>query len=180
MKLKDGKEVVVRELNKEDAEEVIAYLNEVAGETDFLSFGENEFNLTVKEEEDFIHGMNESESALLLGVFDEGRMIACCSVNGVMAFKKRYSHRATLGITIRKEYWNLGLGRQLMEQLIGFVRNHPVLNMIELEVSTDNERGIHLYQSLGFQIIGEYQRFFLVDDNYCNAYYMQLDLLDKK
>jgi len=180
MKLKDGREIEVRELEKEDAGAVIAYLNEVAGETDFLSFGKNEFTLTLKEEEDFIQGMKDSNNSLLLGAFDEGRMIACCNVSGLSGLKNRYRHRASLGISIRKEYWNQGLGRYLMELLIDYARKHPVINMVELEVSADNDRGIHLYQSLGFQMVGEYKRFFLVGDHYCNAYYMQLDLIDKK
>lgn len=41
--LRDEKEVIIREAKKEDAQFMIDFYNLTGGETDFLSFGKNEF-----------------------------------------------------------------------------------------------------------------------------------------
>ena len=45
MKLKNGKFIEIRKAKKEDAAELLDYLNLVGGESDNLTFGANEFNM---------------------------------------------------------------------------------------------------------------------------------------
>ena len=45
--LKDNNELVIREVVKEDSKAIVEYCNKVAGDSDFLSFGENEFGISI-------------------------------------------------------------------------------------------------------------------------------------
>ena len=44
----------IREATPEDAEKIIAYLAQVGGETDYLSFGKEGLPISIEEEEKFI------------------------------------------------------------------------------------------------------------------------------
>ena len=178
MKLKNNLEVVIRELENKDAEAAVSYLNSVGGESDFLSFGENEFKLTIEEESLFIENMKKRENAILLGAFYNEELIAIANLSGLSDWN-RQKHRAVLGITIRKTFWNLGLGKEMMRQLLSFASNHEYIEIIELQVSTENLIAIALYESFGFETVGKAKRFFKIGTKSCDAYYMQLDLKSK-
>jgi len=71
IKLKSGKELLLRRPKEEDAEAMIEYLNIVGGESDNLLFGKNEFRLTVEQEREYINNVNINDNALmLLGIID--------------------------------------------------------------------------------------------------------------
>ncbi|MFC1975011.1 hypothetical protein ACFLXQ_01275 [Chloroflexota bacterium] len=52
--LKNNRLLLIREAVVNDARAVLDYVQSVSGESDFLSFGPNEFELTEPEEEAFI------------------------------------------------------------------------------------------------------------------------------
>jgi putative acetyltransferase len=62
-----------------------------------------------------------------------------------------FQHKAELGITVHDDYQNLGLGTELLRHLLEIARKKG-LRKIFLLVNTDNERAIHLYKKVGFQI----------------------------
>lgn len=175
MILKNGIICEIRELDKSNAEQALCFLEQAAGESDFLTFGLGEFKMSLEQEEKFLENMKENENNLLLGAFVEGRLISIASLLTVSSYK-RMQHRSQLGISILKAYWNLGLGTAIMEELLTFARSSKQLEIIELEVITENFAAIHLYEKFGFQIIGTYPRFSKVADKSYNAYYMVLDL----
>ena len=49
----------IREATPEDAEKIIAYLAQVGGETDYLSFGKEGLPISTEEEEKFIQNINK-------------------------------------------------------------------------------------------------------------------------
>ena len=53
------------------------------------------------------------------------------------------------------------------------------LKVLSLEVRSDNDRAIHLYDSLGFQKIGTFKHFMEIDDQAIDFDIMEL-LLEKK
>lgn len=63
----------------------------------------------------------------------------------------RERHVGRIGIFVHRDYQNMGVGRALMETLLDLADNWLMLVRVELTVFTDNERAIHLYQSLGFE-----------------------------
>ena len=55
----------IREATPEDAEKIIAYLAQVGGETDYLSFGKEGLPISTEEEEKFIQNINKEEHSVL-------------------------------------------------------------------------------------------------------------------
>ena len=62
-----------------------------------------------------------------------------------------------------------------MEALIGFARNRG-LEVLQLDVRADNRRAVALYESLGFEKLGLYRRFFKINGEYFDALSMTLQL----
>ena len=52
---------------------------------------------------------------------------------------------------VHKDYQNRGIGRALLQEAVNLADNWLMLIRLELTVFTDNERAIHLYESMGFQ-----------------------------
>ncbi|WFA08287.1 GNAT family N-acetyltransferase [Tissierella sp. Yu-01] len=92
---------------------------------------------------------------------------------------KRYLHRAAMGIAVRKDYWNRGIGKRMMEECIKWCREKGV-EQLELEVVTQNERAISMYNSIGFQIQGTKKHALKYGDgSYADEYLMILFLNGK-
>ena len=58
------------------------------------------------------------------------------------------SHRADLGITVRKSYWNKGIGSMLLNEIEKCFPGRRY----ELFTSTRSEDNIRLYKKLGYKI----------------------------
>lgn len=63
-------------------------------------------------------------------------------------------HRCLLGIAIERRYRGVGLGGELMQAAIDFVRQEPTLEWIDLSVFSNNSRAIALYRRVGFEEVG--------------------------
>jgi len=79
---------------------------------------------------------------------DGERIIGMASIKGYSEW--RMAHVGEIGLSILKDYWGLGLGSLLIEELLDWVVEVGVLTRIELIVQARNLRAIHLYQKFGF------------------------------
>lgn len=82
----------------------------VDSETKFLARELGEFNFSLEQEREFIKNSTNDENSRLLVAELDGRIIANCQV-GLVMNKKRYLHRAAMGIVVKKDYWNRGIGK---------------------------------------------------------------------
>lgn len=172
IKLKDGKELLLRKPTEEDAESMIEYLNIVGGESDNLLFGRNEFRLTVEQEREYIKNINDNNNALmLLGIIDS-QIISVSQVSAPN--RKRIVHNSELAISVKKEYWSMGIGTTVMEVLIDFAKNHETIKTISLGVKASNKKAQHIYEKLGFEKVGVHRNFFNIDGNYDDEILMDL------
>ena|SRR3990167_113232 len=65
--LKDHK-LVISTASVDDAVQLVSFLNVVGGETDYLTFGLNQFHLSSTEEAEFIaNGLQHKQSLMLVG-----------------------------------------------------------------------------------------------------------------
>jgi ribosomal protein S18 acetylase RimI-like enzyme len=173
--LKDGEKLVVRNPQLGDEQEMINQLKMVDSETKFLAREIGEFNFTLEQEREFIkNSINDENRLFLIGEVD-GKIIANCSV-GIVLNKKRYLHRASMGLAICKDYWSKGIGKKLMQECIKWCEEKGV-EQLELDVVTDNNRAVSMYESLGFKIYGTIKRALKYGDGtYADEYYMILFL----
>lgn len=164
----------IREARKEDAKPLLEFVNVVAGETDNLTFGLNEFDMTIDEEEKFLMQTTSHPDALYLLALDNDQIIG--SLHFTPGHRMRVAHTGEFGITVLKAHWGSGIGRKLIESLIDHCQQNSRIRKINLRVRTDNTRAIALYKSLGFEIEGCNTRQFKIDDIFYDAYYMGLPL----
>lgn len=141
--------------------------------TRFLAREPGEFGFTLEQEESFIRGLLDNASSQLLIAEVEGQIVANCSVGFVMN-KRRFLHRAALGISVKEDYWGLGIGRILMNECIAWCKENNI-EQLELEVVTNNEVALAMYKSLGFEIYGTKKHAMKYSDNtYADEYFMIL------
>ncbi|MGI6173533.1 MAG: GNAT family N-acetyltransferase [Christensenellales bacterium] len=151
--LKDGREAVLRSPREEDAEGMLECLVATAGETDFLIRDPEECaKYTVEFERKFLKDMAENENIAMLVCLVEGRIAGYCKIQFHTAIKTQ--HRATIGIALMKEYWNLGIGTRLFEEMLSITKKREHLLQLELQFTEGNDRGRHLYEKMGFRIAG--------------------------
>lgn len=165
--------IIYREAAPEDAAALLTHIRTVGGETDNLSFDKDSFNISTEREAKFIRRFSESGRDLMLVALDGDVVVG----NAVLEHERipRYAHRATLSVTVLREYWGRGIGTRLIEMLIDSAKSIDT-SVISLEVRADNGRAIALYERCGFTKIGSYERFFKIRGEYHDALIMQLCL----
>ena len=173
-RLKDGRELLIRPAQESDAEAIIDYINQVGGESNFLTFGKNGCPNDLKQEKQSIRDMSERPNSIyLLGwVGDE----LACLANLHSEIKERLAHNCELGISVRKKYWHLGAASALLTELIAFAEANETLKTVHLDVYGNNERAIRLYEKFGFRQAGRLKDYFQVDGSYYDDVIMDLHL----
>jgi L-phenylalanine/L-methionine N-acetyltransferase len=86
--------------------------------------------------------------------------------------RPRRRHVGQLGMAVRDDWQGKGVGTALMQAAVDLADNWLNLERLELDVYTDNEPAIHLYQKFGFVIEGTLVRFAFRDGRYVDAYMM--------
>lgn len=177
MEIKNKMILQIEKAVKEDAQQIIDYLNIIGGESDNLLFGANEFVMSLESEENYIESVNQSEaSALFVGKIDEE--IVC--VGSIMAStRNRIAHHSELAISVKKKYWGMGVGTHLMQTMIDHAKNSKITENIHLGVKSDNEMAIQLYKKMGFEECGKFKRFFKINGTYYDEVLMNLNLREK-
>ena len=154
-------ELFISEAEIEDASMIIDYLNQVGGESDNLTYGLNECYLNEFEEMEVIQDFIDQENSLLLCGFIDDELVSLLSIQGHFA------------ITVKKEYWNMGIASMMMEEALEMIKETS-LKVLDLEVKEDNLSAINLYKKFNFQEIGRYPQMFNVNQKYYAALLMNL------
>ena len=165
--------IIFREAVPTDSHKLLEHIHTVSMETDYLSFGPDDFNISPKKEARFIERFSKSEKDLMLVALVGDKIVG----NGIIEREriKRFSHRAELSITVLRDYWGQGIGSRLMEKMIDFCKNSGV-HSISLYARSDNAAAISLYQKFGFETAGIYKDYFLIKNVTFDAVFMRLGL----
>lgn len=111
------------------------------------------------------------EGAFSLLACVENEAVGQLSLHTFPNFPRR-RHVGQIGMAVRDDWQGRGAGIALMQAMIDLADKWLNLARLELEVYTDNEAAIHLYQKFGFTIEGTLVRFAYRDGHYVDAYYM--------
>lgn len=152
-----GKEFIIRNLCENDyerPEKLLNYINGLIGDGSAMLFSTTEKS-TIDEEKGWI-----KKTLLAMASFKVVMLVAELnnSIVGesvVMLCTERKEHVAELGISIIKDYRGFGLGKYLLQRIIGIAKNVliPRPKMIRLSVFSTNKTAISLYQGVGFEIV---------------------------
>jgi RimJ/RimL family protein N-acetyltransferase len=147
--LRDGRVALVRSAAPGDAEAVVRHLNQAGGESDFLSFGEDEYYRSVDAQKTMLAEHLGQANHLYAIALVDGFIAGHVSFSSGTRPRTRFG--GELGIAVRKAFWGQGLGRILMETLLDWARPNAHVRKINLRTRSDNEAAISLYLQLGFE-----------------------------
>ena len=145
--LKDGREAVLRNPKPEDAEGLVRYLVDTAGETEYVLRYPEECPWTVEQERELLERIESDPNTLMLCCFVEGRLAGNCSLQFLPQMKCR--HRASVAIALYREFWGLGIGTAMFRAMETAARDRGI-RQLELEYIDGNEHGRALYEKMGF------------------------------
>ncbi len=171
MIINNGK-IIIRQATKDDASGLVDDLNVIGGESNFLTFGTGEFGISVEDEEWFIEKVLKKENDLFIVAEVDGEIIGSLNFSG--GLRERTAHVGEFGMSVLKKYWGNGIGEELIKYLINWSKDSGIIRKINLRVRTDNERGIYLYEKLGFFEKGLLKRDFVIDDKFYDSLLMGL------
>ena len=163
--LKDGTKVILRSPQPRDAAQLNEYLRLTSGETHYMVRYPEECDRTLEAAQKRLRAVTDHERSFMLAAFLDGELVGNCGVNAMSDhFKMR--HRASLGISIKKKVWGLGLGTLLMEKALEQAKENG-FTQVELGVFADNDRARYLYRKLGFTEMGCIPKAFCLKDGTC-------------
>ena len=156
--LKDGRRAILRHGVEADGAAVLEQFNLAHAETDYLLSYPDENSFTAEQEGRYLKRKAESENEVEIIALVDGRVVASAGVDAI-GTKYKLRHRAEFGISVLKECWGLGLGRELMEACIACARRAGYAQL-ELSVVAENERAVGMYRRAGFVEFGRNPRGF--------------------
>ena len=150
VQLKDGRTAVLRGPTIDDAAMLLDYLKVTSGETPFLIRYPEECTETMEQEIAFLKRSIDSATNMMILCMVDGKLAGNCALSRHDRIKTR--HRADVAIALKKEFWGLGIGAIMFDEMITSAKNLGI-SQLELEVIDGNQRAMGLYQKMGFEIV---------------------------
>jgi len=147
-----GKEVVFRYPRKGDLANMVRHINSLVEERAYIAIQTKQTGAQQRK------WLNDS----LAGGTKGSRILVCVLVGGKYAGSSGITrnkgdarrHVVTLGITLGKDFRNMGIGTELLRTMESLARREMKARVIQLSYFQDNERSKHVYEKLGYREIG--------------------------
>ncbi|MBR6796701.1 MAG: GNAT family N-acetyltransferase [Clostridia bacterium] len=162
--------IIIEKATCEDSAGILQYLKQIGAETDNLTFGAEGLPFTNESEAAYISQIENSCDDIMLIAKEDGKIVGNASLSRL---PRRMKHRGDFGVSVLKEYWNKGIGGQLLLEIIKFAKQNS-FEVIDLQVRSDNLSAIHLYEKFGFKKIGTHPAFFKIGGKEISFDYMCL------
>lgn len=148
IKLKDGRIAKIREAVPGDAARILEITKAVMKEGRYSPSDPNEIRMTVEDEKFLIQDhLDGPGKAFFVGEVG-GKIVGLITCeNGP---RRRLAHNGILGTLILKEFRELGLGRAMLETMLEWAVQNPLLEKVSLTVFSTNQRSINLCKKYGF------------------------------
>ena len=170
--LKNGSMLLIRRAVLEDAGALLQYMEAISHESDNLSFGPGEFGYTLAQEEETLRNMAKGDNTLYIAGVLNNEIVSVVTFSG--GHRPRIRHRGEFGLSVRKGYWNLGIGGLMLDALIDWAKSSGVITKINLRVRCDNGPAIRLYEMKGFLKEGTIRKDGLIRGEYFDYDFMGL------
>ena len=149
--LKNGRTAILKTPEPGEGEKLLDLIQTCSRETDFLARCPEEWDMPLEREEAWIKELREAPNALAIACYLDDEVVGNCEFRCHRGIKTR--HRASIGISIRRKCWSLGIGSAMFDELIREARKYGVA-ILQLEYIAGNERGRRLYEKYGFRFDG--------------------------
>jgi len=174
IKLKNNKEVVIRSAEVSDAEGIMDAIKRYISDSEYIPKVLEEFKMTQEQEINWIHSFTQADNSLLLVAVFENEIIGNIDINGNT--RMIMQHTAMIGMGMLCEWRNTGLGTALMKSSIDWAKENPILELLWLQVYTENVLGMNLYKKMGFEEVGVMKDFFKQNGRYYDNLTMSLSV----
>ena len=169
---RDGRKVVLRTPRMSDLDDLLQFINSLVDEGADILITEKKSR---EDEADWLGKLlAEIEKGQVICVVPEieGKLIGNSDIH--KGAGKR-SHIGTLGIALRQDHRDLGIGTEIMRTLIEEARKSE-LKSLQLSVFDSNLQAKHLYEKLGFREVGRLPNAIHKGDGYVDEIAMALEL----
>lgn len=139
--------LVIHKAKAEDALEIINFLNAVGGESDYLTYGLNDFFISIEEEEIIINECLDLNTSLMLVGKIDNKIVSHLFID--VSPRERLAHIGHLGLSVSKDYWGKSIGSKMLTEAIDWAKEKK-LSKLQLQVRTDNKSAICLYEKFNF------------------------------
>lgn len=157
-------DIIIREVTEGDADEILKLILEMSEESDNFPFTSDDYSMSAENQKSFINYMHYMKNSIFYAAYSDDRPVGIIYIEG--GKRKRTFHVCSLGMGVKKEYWNKKIGTRLLEAALEFAFSNENLAKIELQVRTDNTHAIKLYKKYGFEIEGKIKRALFIEDRF--------------
>jgi len=145
---KDGNQFTIRKPTVDDAAAIINYSKVLFASTNQVLTTLEEYTITVDNEIKWIENLNDNSNSLLLVAEMNDDIV------GLLFFipnsKKKIAHTGEFGVSVHPKYQVLGIGKNLIENLLEWATANEQIEKIYLQVFATNIHAIKLYKEMGF------------------------------
>jgi ribosomal protein S18 acetylase RimI-like enzyme len=174
LELATGEKIVVRHIGKSDIEGVWKNFNEVIEEGIYLPVL---FPVRSQMEQDSWYRKITNEHEICIIAENKGlkppfNVIGQCEISN--CDWDAGLHVGILGIIVKKKYRDMGIGLNLIDMAVRESKSLNNKEKIILSCFSTNERALHLYKKLGFEVVGIRKKQFYMDSVYYDEVLMDL------
>jgi len=159
----------LRTIQEQDAEQYLALCRQLDKETHFMLLEPGERTTTVEEQRERIRTILAGANKTIILAVAEGKLVGY--IAGIGGDYRRNWKTVHIVIGVLQEYSGQGIGKRLFLALEEWAVGKAI-HRLELNVMTHNQRGILLYQRMGYEVEGVKRDDLFVDGGYINQYFM--------
>lgn len=149
MKLRDGRRVILRSPEPEDAAADLTCMRQTAGETEFLLLSPEDVGDDVPRHAAALADVRDDPYQLLLLCVAQGAVVA--RLHGYVKPRVKVQHRFRLGLAVCRDHWGQRLATAMLHTAERVAREMGC-TQLEMEVMAHNRRAIRLYEREGCRI----------------------------
>jgi RimJ/RimL family protein N-acetyltransferase len=149
--LKNGSSLLVREATFQDAVPLNQMVAQIFGSSNQVLTSLEEFQAsgTLQVQLQRIKHFSEAIGKCIFVAEIDRRLVGTLDFwNG---YRKRIEHTGEFGMGVLPQYRDQGIGACLIEVLLKWAADNPIIEKVKLGVFANNPRAIHLYQKMGFE-----------------------------
>ena len=175
--LSNNAQLIIQSVDIVDASEILTYLEQIAHETDYLSFGPGESQITLSDEKEFIQAMNSKATNIMLKGVVNNKIVSLLTIQSGKSARQYFT--SDLGISVLQDYWGKKIGYYMLQTGIEIAKLRSIAK-INLIVRSDNTTAIKLYQKFNFKKEGELTKDIYINDIFYNSLLLGLDLKNEE
>jgi RimJ/RimL family protein N-acetyltransferase len=158
----------IRHIREEDASKFLELNKKLDQETSFMLYEPGERQTGVEQQRQAIERITTEDNSTFFVAVNEEELVGFLAILG--GKNQRNKHSAYIVIGILQDYTGKGLGTSLFNEGFKWAKAKH-LYRLELTVMTHNQKGITLYEKMGFKREGIKRASLRINDQWVDEYY---------